>query len=319
MSRRPHFDNLKFDPEYQNMKPYFTSDEYHDLEQDILKNGYKNPIVVSCRTILDGYKRYSICKKHHIKCPIKSFNSSFREERTAWVCRNELARPDLSEGYRKYFIVCLYLSQKIVFRKKYPAQNQATPDSQKRPPIDRPEGQRNYTSAVIGKEYDVSFTSVYKYSVFATDMDKVKSKSQIIARQILTDKVLVSLNTISVLGTLQSSELLKLEPLFVSPDSLRIQMTDIEHLLYHKRPVPKPVIKDISPAIKQVPEYDPDAEISSLTLTIPSWVSSIQRTTDRTDFSSITESANRKLQLQLLNLQSAILTLDDIIKEKTHE
>ena len=96
-------------------------------------------------------------------------------------------------------------------------------------------------------------------------------------------------------------------------------MTDIEHLLYHKRPVPKPVIKDISPAIKQVPEYDPDAEISSLTLTIPSWVSSIQRTTDQTDFSSITESANRKLQLQLLNLQSAILTLDDIIKEKTHE
>lgn len=320
MSRKPHFDNLKLDSEYQSMKPHYSSNEYAALEQDILKNGCKNPIVVSCRIILDGYKRYSICKKHHIKCPIKSFNSSYREERTAWVCRNELTRPELSKGYRKYFLGSLYIAQKAIFRKKYPAQNQSTPNSEKRPPVEQPNVQRNYTAAVLGKEYDLCETSFYKYSVYATNINKIKAKSPIVAQQILADKALVSLNTISFLGTLQSSELLKLESLFLSPNSLRIQMTDIEQLLYHKHQTsPKPAVKDISPAIKQIPQYDPDAEISSLTLTIPSWINSIQRTTDRTDFANITGSANRKLQLQLLHLQSAILTLYDIIKENSHE
>ncbi len=51
-----------------------------------------------------------------------------------------------------------------------------------------------------------------------------------------------------------------------------------------------------SGSIKEIPSYDPDAEISALALTIPSWISSINRTHSVTDLSSTTGDARRKLK-----------------------
>lgn len=43
--------------------------------------------------------------------------------------------------------------------------------------------------------------------------------------------------------------------------------------------LPSPVQRRAEqPAIKTMPAYDPDAEVAGLTLTIPSWMSSIDRT-----------------------------------------
>ena len=47
--------------------------------------------------------------------------------------------------------------------------------------------------------------------------------------------------------------------------------------------------------IKKMPKFDPDASITELYLTIPSWISSIRRTRDNTDFSIITDNAKGKL------------------------
>ena len=63
-------------------------------------------------------------------------------------------------------------------------------------------------------------------------------------------------------------------------------------------------------AIKQMPEYDPDAEISSLTLTIPSWISSIQRTQSIANLPLVSDSARHKIKTQLVNLTAAI---DDML------
>ena len=61
-----------------------------------------------------------------------------------------------------------------------------------------------------------------------------------------------------------------------------------------------------APEIKQMPKYDPNAEISSLTLTIPSWISSIERTCSSADFEHATPEALDKLGLKLQILQEAI-------------
>lgn len=55
-----------------------------------------------------------------------------------------------------------------------------------------------------------------------------------------------------------------------------------------------------------MPKYDPNAEISSLTLTIPSWISSIERTCSSADFEHATPEALDKLGLKLQILQEAI-------------
>ena len=73
---------------------------------------------------------------------------------------------------------------------------------------------------------------------------------------------------------------------------------------------------DVSqPLIRQMPKYDPDAAISSLVLTIPSWSTNIQRAMERTDFSKISESAREGLLDKAEELKKIIEFLEYKTKE----
>ena len=100
----------------------------------------------------------------------------------------------------------------------------------------------------------------------------------------------------------------------------RIGYSEMRHeLLWKKLPTPPPIPKQIPPQtdipIKQLPKYDPDSEISGLTLTIPSWISSINRTCSNADFRYISEDAKDKLALQLAEMKGTIDTMLNAIKE----
>ena len=58
-----------------------------------------------------------------------------------------------------------------------------------------------------------------------------------------------------------------------------------------------------------MPEFDPDAEISSLTLTIPSWQSSIERAKNTADLTSVSPQAKGNLVRALNELSNTIADL----------
>ena len=74
--------------------------------------------------------------------------------------------------------------------------------------------------------------------------------------------------------------------------------------------------KDEKLAIRQVPTYDPDAQVSSLALTVPSWTSSINRVTDATDFSKISNAARNRLMRNLTQLNNSIEQIKQAIEEE---
>ena len=63
---------------------------------------------------------------------------------------------------------------------------------------------------------------------------------------------------------------------------------------------------EILPAIsiKNMPTYDPDAEIVSLSLTVPSWTSSILRVRDVTNIAETSPEARCRLREALISLKS---------------
>lgn len=61
-----------------------------------------------------------------------------------------------------------------------------------------------------------------------------------------------------------------------------------------------------SPAIKTMPAYDPDAEVAGLTLTIPSWMSSIDRTKSMAHLEAISPAARQNLLAALTELEGKI-------------
>ena len=68
-------------------------------------------------------------------------------------------------------------------------------------------------------------------------------------------------------------------------------------------------------SIKDMPAYDPDAEIVSLSLTIPSWRSSIFRVRDVSNMRKTSGEARLILKNELIRLKSATDKLLYVLRE----
>ncbi len=68
--------------------------------------------------------------------------------------------------------------------------------------------------------------------------------------------------------------------------------------------------------IKQTPPYDPDAEIASLYLTIPSWTATIKRTKESNSFSEASGQAKENLMNRLLSLKDITETMIQILQNE---
>ncbi len=69
-------------------------------------------------------------------------------------------------------------------------------------------------------------------------------------------------------------------------------------------------------AIKNMPEYDPDAEISALAFTVPSWTSSINRVRTNAKLSETSDNACERLSAAFDDLKISIDKTLSAIKER---
>ncbi|MCI8486352.1 MAG: hypothetical protein HFJ20_04545 [Clostridia bacterium] len=87
---------MKIDEEFKNLIPKLTNEEFKQLEENVLKEGCREPLIIWNETIIDGHNRYAICSKHNIdfKTIIKDFAN--REEAKMWIIKNQFGRRNLS-------------------------------------------------------------------------------------------------------------------------------------------------------------------------------------------------------------------------------
>ena len=77
----------------------------------------------------------------------------------------------------------------------------------------------------------------------------------------------------------------------------------------------KDEMRFLQPEIKNMPSFDPDAEVTELSLTVPSWTSSIRRVRQTAHLSSISEAAKQKLIGILTEHQKAVIDILSAIEE----
>ena len=144
-----------------------------------------------------------------------------------------------------------------------------------------------------------------------------------IAEALLTGKVIMAQETVIKVSKLPPDDLRILRDSFREKDHERMQMPDIWHELCWNRvhiSAPEKQKKVQAEAkIKQMPAFDPDAELSSLTLTIPSWKGSLDRILSVSDLSIATETAKNRLEEQLQGLSGSVDTLLNALRENRHE
>lgn len=89
---------IKIDKEFQSLIPPLTTSEYQLLEEKLKSEGCRAPLVVWRQTgiLLDGHKRYEICRKYNIKPNCTYIDLPDQNAAKIWIIENQFARRNLN-------------------------------------------------------------------------------------------------------------------------------------------------------------------------------------------------------------------------------
>ena len=313
---------LKIDREFKNLIRPLQRKEFLQLEANILSDGCRDPIVTYDGFIIDGHNRYEICVKHNIPFSVLEMVFECREEAIAWICANQLGRRNITEETRKFLIGMQYESEKIVNNKKnilgvnqYSRPSSVVPFEGFELCRDRSKTNGHITAQRIASENHVSIGSVQKYAMYTRALETIGKADPSMVPKILSGRYKISHQNVVELSRLPPEEIRK-----VGRKIERNQQTFVQYKKTRKEIQEgiqsEAVIMASGPSVKDMPEFDPDAELTGLTLTIPSWGSSIERIRTKTDLGIVSSRARTKLSDALKELKKKIDDMLEAIKEE---
>jgi len=206
---------LKIDPQFKDLIRPLKSKEYLQLEENLIEDGCRDPIITWKGYIIDGHNRYEICRRHNIPFCVIEKNFKSVENAIAWICANQLGRRNISEETRKFLIGKQYESEKIMLKTKnelglnqfnntihdslddFIEQEKAKKDS------------RHQTARRIGEENGISYGTVVKYALYSNAIDAIKEKSPEMSSNILSGRYKISHNNVMHLAELSPEKIEK--------------------------------------------------------------------------------------------------------------
>ncbi len=240
-----------------------------------------------------------------------------QEAAIAWICANQLGRRNISEETRKYLIGKRYEAEKIMgYRLCGRGANQYSTselEDEEREGVPLSEAEdRLKTAERLGNEYHVSQSTVKKYGRYSRALDRISDKEADIVPSILSGQIKVSHENVMEMSSMKPSELRKVKKIIESEGGAFVPYNETRAGI--KQVGRKPATLS-GPSIKDMPADDPDAEVTGLALTIPSWSSSIERVKSKADISAVSAKALVHLESALNNLQKNVSDMLDSIKE----
>lgn len=305
---------LKINPEFKDLIRPLRKKELLQLEENLLADGCREPIITWNGFIVDGHNRYELCSKHNI--PFKVIEKEFdsKEEVIAWICANQLGRRNISEETRKYLIGLQYETEKIIVKNRR-GKNQYTlledledEDETEKPPT-------HQTAQKLADEHHISYGTVQKYASYTRALEHLKEIEPEIVPKILSGKYKISHRNVINLALLPPEEIKKFNRRMMRKKAPTVGYKQARKELPNRMPIPQTK----QPSIKDMPAYDPDATTVELSLTLPSWTSSISRAINNTNYREVSKNAQRKLRDVLNKHIDMILDLMNILQESDNE
>lgn len=91
---------LRIDPEFKNLIPPLTAEEYAGLEESILAEGCRDALILWDGILIDGHNRYEICTRHNIPFETTEMFFPSRDDVKLWMMKNQLSRRNLNDMQR---------------------------------------------------------------------------------------------------------------------------------------------------------------------------------------------------------------------------
>ena len=312
---------LKIHPLLSSLIQPVSPEEYEQLELDLIEFGCKEPILTWNGYILDGHKRYDICMKYNIPFKIKKSHLVTLSEAVSYVCNTQLQRgDDLKYELYKYLVGKWFSAQREL------AEREAEFSPKTPCPVTAAQA-ANRRCQLIAKALNISDGTVNKYRFFQEAADTISKSAPQLGRRIITGDMKISHENACDLARRSPEELRILEKAVLKDDLKYLSHDDIRHEIswtkyqdqFSSPPAPKKGKELVMAQIKNMPQYDPDAEISSLAYTIPSWCSMITRSMSVSNLSQVSPAAKKRLLAQLTTLKSQTDRLLSSLKEPHDE
>jgi ParB-like chromosome segregation protein Spo0J len=170
------------------------------LEQSILKDGCRDPLVVWPKDggiiLVDGHNRYRICQKHGVSFKIRKIHFFDLEEVKVWMVDNQLGRRNLNPDQLSYYRGVKYLTLK---KSKGGYTNVLS------------KGQNELsTTQVLARHFNVSESTIKRDAKFAAGLNAIGRSNPKLKARILSGESNVKKSDIQVLAEYKVSSKLKI-------------------------------------------------------------------------------------------------------------
>jgi hypothetical protein len=180
---------ITIDPEFKALIPPLAADELRQLEENILRDGCRDPLVVWDGILIDGHNRHEICTRHSL--PFETTQMVFEDRDAAmdWMDSNQLGRRNLSPDQFKLLLGRRYNRAKMkhggrreILRKLTLEETRAvlfpelegTSKPGKNSEEASPQSEDLKTSEKLAEQHGVSRATVERAGEFADAVEEVK-------------------------------------------------------------------------------------------------------------------------------------------------
>ena len=160
----------------------------------------------------------------------------------------------------------------------------------------------------IADELNIAPVSVRKHARYARALEIIRKDDPELVAQLLSGE-----RTLSIRTVVEMAETAAGEKRTLTQRPRKISEFQID--LSNGRRFPAQDSGRSNLSIKDMPAYDPDAELTGLTLTVPSWMGSIRRVGSKADLHKASDKAKTALIAALSQLQEQIQDMLCAIKE----
>lgn len=107
---------ITIDKKFQSLIPALSSEEYGQLEDNVLRDGIRDALIVWRGVLLDGHNRYKIAQEHGLPYDVQEMNFDSRADAERWIILNQFGRRNLSTYDRS--LLALKLKPMVAARAK---------------------------------------------------------------------------------------------------------------------------------------------------------------------------------------------------------
>jgi len=190
---------ITHDNGFQDLLPALDGETYRLLEENILANGCRDPLVLWNGVLIDGYNRYKICTEHEIPFTTVSKEFGSREEVLIWIVSNQISRRNLSPVQLSFFRGVHYRADKQIVSNIRGRNQHSEDDGQK---VHHPT-----TASRLAERYRVNPKTIRRDARFAAGIEAIGEASPEAKRKILSGEVAINRTRLQVLSYGQKEDI----------------------------------------------------------------------------------------------------------------